>query len=149
MSKIDARNGAFGIVPEEADGAIITGNFWAYDVDTQVTETKLLHYLTRSDAFINFCAVSSPGATNRRYLQEDLFLEQSVKIPLVPIQQEICERLARIEAVAAVAERDLMALSKRAPALLQSALHSVFGGKARSLDEELEEPSEVESESTD
>lgn len=32
LSKIDARNGAFGVVPEEADGAIITGNFWAFDV---------------------------------------------------------------------------------------------------------------------
>src|SRR5437588_13085167 len=33
LSKIDARNGAFGIVPLDCDGAIITGNFWAFDVD--------------------------------------------------------------------------------------------------------------------
>lgn len=33
LSKIDARNGAFGIIPEEADGGIITGNFWAYELD--------------------------------------------------------------------------------------------------------------------
>src|SRR3989344_7976007 len=32
LSKIDARNGAFGIVPEEIEGSIITGNFWAYDI---------------------------------------------------------------------------------------------------------------------
>ena len=41
----------------------------------------LLHYLTRSDAFIQFCADSSPGATNRRYLQEGLFLSQKVRFP--------------------------------------------------------------------
>lgn len=36
VSKIDARNGAFGIVPTEADGAIITGNFWVYDVNPEI-----------------------------------------------------------------------------------------------------------------
>lgn len=142
LSKIDARNAAFGIVPEEADGAIITGNFWAYDVDEAVVEPKFLQCLTRSDAFIHFCAISSPGATNRRYLQEELFLNQTVTIPDLPLQQRICDLLAKIEVVAAVAERDLMALSKRAPALLQSALHTVFGGEARSLDEEATDPSE-------
>lgn len=30
ISKIDARNGAYGIVPKELDGAIITGNFWTH-----------------------------------------------------------------------------------------------------------------------
>ena len=33
LSKIDARYGAFGIASNEVDGAIITGNFWAYNVD--------------------------------------------------------------------------------------------------------------------
>ena len=33
LSKIDARNGAFGVVPAIAEGATITGNFWTYDVD--------------------------------------------------------------------------------------------------------------------
>ena len=33
LSKIDARNGAFGFVPEGLDRGIITGNFWTCDVD--------------------------------------------------------------------------------------------------------------------
>ena len=37
LSGIDARNGAFGIVPEELDGAIVTNDFWYFDVD----ETKV------------------------------------------------------------------------------------------------------------
>lgn len=43
VSKIDARNGAFGIVPPEADGAIITGNFWVYDV------TSMINYVDFAD----------------------------------------------------------------------------------------------------
>ena len=33
ISKIDARNGAYGIIPEDLDGGIITGNFWTYKIN--------------------------------------------------------------------------------------------------------------------
>ena len=36
LSKIDARNGAFGVVPEELEGGIITGNFWTFDVNYNI-----------------------------------------------------------------------------------------------------------------
>lgn len=139
LSKIDARNGAFGIVPDEADGAVITGNFWAYDVDASRLVPKLIHYLTRSDAFIYFCSISSPGATNRRYLQEDLFLNQHVRVPPSLDQQEsLCAALGEVENVSRVLERDLAVVAKRAPVLLQSALHQVFGGPVIGLDEDSE-----------
>lgn len=135
LSKIDARNGAFGIVPEECDGAIITGNFWCYDVDEGMLDARLLHYLTRSDAFVGFCSDSSPGSTNRRYLQEELFLDQIVCVPRDPIvQQNVCSLLQSIEGTSRAAERELLALAKRAPVLLQASLHSVFGGAATELD---------------
>jgi type I restriction enzyme, S subunit len=35
LSKIDARNGAFGILGNECDNAIITGNCWAFDADKE------------------------------------------------------------------------------------------------------------------
>lgn len=141
LSKIDARYGAFGIVPPEGDGAIITGNFWAYEVDEGVVLPRMLHYLTRSDAFLDFCARSSPGATNRRYLQEPLFLQQQTMVPSdVEDQLRLCAALERIEAVARAQERDLLVLSKRSPVLLQSALHLVFKGEARAVDDEEEDP---------
>jgi len=43
---------------------------------------------TFSDAFLHFCAVSSPGATNRRYLQEEQFLAQEALVPDSPEQQD-------------------------------------------------------------
>ena len=129
LSKIDARNGAFGVVPEEGDGAVITGNFWAYDVDERRILPRLLHYLTRSNAFIHFCSVSSPGATNRRYLQEDLFLQQRLTVPVsLEDQQILSDALDTVETISRALEFDFAAASKRAPVLLQSALHLVFGG---------------------
>lgn len=35
LSKIDARNGAMGIIPRELDGAIVTQDFLPYDIDKQ------------------------------------------------------------------------------------------------------------------
>src|SRR5450759_5152865 len=43
LSKIDALYGAFGIAPKDVDGAIITGNFWAYDVDKSIMNINWLN----------------------------------------------------------------------------------------------------------
>ena len=127
LSKIDARNGAFGIVPDSCDGAVITGNFWAYDVRADVVRPRLLHYLTFSDAFVHFCTVSSPGATNRRYLQEELFLDQVTRIPRsTDAQDELCDALDAISAEVRTQETSVAALSKRIPVVLQAALHMLF-----------------------
>ncbi len=45
LSKIDALNGAFGIVPETCDGGIITGNFWTYDLDETILLKEYLYLL--------------------------------------------------------------------------------------------------------
>ncbi len=132
LSKIDARNGAFGILPDECDGAIITGNFWAYDIDEGVIQARLLHYLTFGDAFLDFCAVSSPGATNRRYLQEDRFLNQVTRVPARPLDQErLAMALDLIAGAARAQEAAVTTLKAQIPALLQASLHAVFGGSER------------------
>jgi type I restriction enzyme M protein len=131
LSKIDARNGAFGIVPEECDKAIITGNFWAYEVDAEALSPVLLKYLTQSDAFLYFCSISSPGATNRRYLQEEQFLAQRAVVPRgVEDQEALREGLDALSAVTQTGEATLGQLGKQFPILLQSALHQVFGAPA-------------------
>ena len=46
VSKIDARYGAFGIAPDEVDNAIITGNFWAFDVDNSKVNIEWFNQFT-------------------------------------------------------------------------------------------------------
>jgi type I restriction enzyme M protein len=125
LSKIDARNGAFGLIPDEGAGAIITGNFWAYDYDEEFVVPRLLVYLTRSNVFLEFCRLSSPGMTNRRYLQEDIFLAQKIKVPKSKQDQEtLCQALDYIEYVF---QRDLSLLAIQSQSLLQATLHKIFG----------------------
>src|SRR5207249_366034 len=98
LSKIDARNGAFGILSADCDRAIITGNFWAFDVDTNRLLPAYFDYLTKTPLFLDFCIRASEGTTNRRYLQEDSFLSQEISLPPLPEQRRI---VARIEELAA------------------------------------------------
>lgn len=83
LSKIDARNGAFGVVPDELDGGIITGNFWTFDVDYSMINPHYLTLLTTTKQFIDFCEQASNGTTNRHYLQEPLFLNIKVPVPSI------------------------------------------------------------------
>lgn len=89
LSKIDARNGAFGIANSDVDRAIITGNFWAYDVDYSKIDPIYLSLITTTNYFIKFCQKSSVGTTNRNYLQEELFLAEQIPLPDIDIQKSL------------------------------------------------------------
>lgn len=110
LSKIDARNGAFGVVPEMLDGGIITGNFWAFDVDYNIINPHYLALLTTTDAFVQFCEQASNGTTNRHYLQEPLFLNIKVPVPSLVEQNKLVEEYNKQLAIAADAE--LLAIKK-------------------------------------
>ena len=92
VSKIDARNGAFGIVPPDADGAIITGNFWVYDVNPEVANIQYLVLLLSSNAFVQAWQDCSNGSGNRLYLQEDKFLNYKIPMPIITKQDELMQK---------------------------------------------------------
>ena len=92
LSKIDARNGAFGVVTEELDNAIITGNFWTFDVDTEVIDPVFLSLITTTNQFLLFCQMASNGTTGRHYLQEEEFLDMSIPLPNKDTQKLILQK---------------------------------------------------------
>lgn len=93
VSKIDARYGAFGIAPVEVDNAIITGNFWAYDVDTDLINIDWFNQFTNSPVFYEVCERASSGITHRKYLDEKFFLNYQILLPSVE------EQLTQIEKI--------------------------------------------------
>lgn len=114
VSKIDARNGAFGIVPPEADRAIITGNFWVYDVNPEIANIDYLILLLSSNVFVQAWQDCSNGSGNRLYLQEKNFLDYKIPIPSVSKQNQIIaaynlllNRATNLEREAANFEKDL------------------------------------------
>lgn len=96
LSKIDARNGAFGIVPADLDGAIITGNFWAFNVNHDEVNINWFNLFTSSLQFLYICDVASTGTTNRKYLDEGKFIDYEVMLPDKELQDEIVAKYVKI-----------------------------------------------------
>jgi len=101
MSKIDARNGALGIVPPHLDGAVVSSDFPVFDVDQTQLLPAFLGWLSRTRGFVDRCRASSEGTTNRVRLKEDRFLALTVSLPPLDEQRRI---VARIEELAAKVE---------------------------------------------
>lgn len=129
LSKIDARNGAFGIVPKEVDGAIITGNFWTYDVDYSVINPIFLSLIVTTPEFIEFCERASNGTTNRHYLQEDLFLAQEIPLPTLAEQNSIVENYISKIKLAEEQEKQAVNLEKEISNYLNKELGIKFQDK--------------------
>lgn len=126
LSKIDARNGAFGVLPEECDNAIVTGNFWVFNVDHARLDGRFFNYLSKSPEFVVACVAASDGTTNRRYLQEDAFLRMSVPVPDLTEQQTIVARLDALAAKTREVEAHLDAVERDAEHLLALRLRDVI-----------------------
>ena len=93
LSKIDARNGAFGIATNELNGAIITADFFAYDIDETIINPYFLSLITTTDEFLNFAKNSSTGTTNRQRLNEELFLNVEIPLPSIDEQNDLVQPL--------------------------------------------------------
>ncbi len=86
MSKIDARNGAFGLVPPDLDGAVTTADFLSYDVDTSRINPAFLTLVSSTKEFLSICQNSSSGTTGRQRVDETQFL--NIKIPLPSLEEQ-------------------------------------------------------------
>lgn len=114
LSKIDARNGAFGVVPEICNDAIITGNFWTFDVNYEKVNPYFLTLVMTSDFFIKLSEQCSNGTTNRHYLQENLFLDMKIPLPPLKKQKEIIDRYNDKIKLAEEQEKELYQLEQDA-----------------------------------
>ncbi len=91
LSKIDARNGAFGLATDEVDGAIITADFFAYEIDKSKIEPYFLVLLTTTKQFQKFAQGASRGTTGRQRIDEKSFLDVKIPLPSLEKQKEIVE----------------------------------------------------------
>ncbi len=98
LSRIDARNGAIGIVPDELNGAIVTNDFWVFTIDRNQIDGKFLDYYVGTSLFTEKCRRASEGTTNRIRLQPERFLNITILLPPLPEQQRIVTRIEKLTA---------------------------------------------------
>lgn len=99
LSKIDARNGAFGIIPDDLEGAIITNDFLTYDVNEKELNIQLFSLLTSQPTFDDICNKASTGTTNRKRLSEREFLAQEITVPPIEEQDSFINHFKKIQAL--------------------------------------------------
>ncbi len=91
ISKIDARNGAFGIVPDSLDKAIVTNDFPVFDINTEIIIPRFLLLITSTERFKTFVQKCSNGTTNRQRVDIDDFFNIKVPTPELTKQQKIID----------------------------------------------------------
>lgn len=91
MSKIDARNGAFGIVPKELDGAAVTQDFLTYSFNKNLIVPEFFVLLTTTKQFYDLCQRASSGTTNRQRIDEQIFLNFEIPVPSLEEQMKLVE----------------------------------------------------------
>ena len=85
-SRIDARNGAFGIIPQDLDGAVVSKDFPVFDIDQTKITVDYLMYSVLSEAFIQQIRLNSIGTTNRQRVIEEALLSYKIKLPSISDQ---------------------------------------------------------------
>mgnify|MGYP002777030895 CR=1 FL=1 len=126
ISRIDARNGAFGLVPEELEGAIVTSDFLLFDCDERLSPDYLRFYSSTPD-FTAACRNASEGTTNRVRLQVNKFLAAEIPLPPLATQRRLVARLQAVQAqvtqVQAVRARQAQEMGALARAAFREATH--------------------------
>jgi type I restriction enzyme S subunit len=105
LSRIDARNGAIGVVPPELDGAVVTNDFWAFAVNTELAASAFLDAYFGTAEFVDACKAASEGTTNRVRLQPERFLKIEIPLPPLAEQRRIVSRIEELSAKASAAKR--------------------------------------------
>lgn len=97
ISKIDARNGAYGFVPPALDGGVVTNDFPLFCVIEHRADPRWIYWVSRSRVFVDLCRASSEGSTNRVRLKESRFAQMRIPLPSLAEQRRLVAHLDLIE----------------------------------------------------
>lgn len=141
ISKIDARNGASGLIPNELDGAVITGDFLSFNIKDDVILPEYLLWLSKSNWFVEQCLKASSGTTNRVRLNENRFLQISVTLPDISEQARIVQKTKQAYCLITKIENELEQQKQLTIKLRQGILQKAVQGLLVEQDP-TEEPAE-------
>lgn len=128
LSRIDARHGAFGIIPDSLDGAIVTNDFPVFIPNTERLDTRFLGWLSKTPSFVDACKGASEGTTNRVRVKEGQFVDVEIHLPPLDEQRRIVAKVESLVGKIDEAKRLLEEIQRDAQAMLHSAFQQVLEG---------------------
>lgn len=147
LSRIDARNGALGIIPAELEGAIVTNDFLAFDINEDEVEREFFNLFLQSPVFLDACIKASKGNTNRKRVDEDFFLDFEVNLPSLPDQHNLIKKINKVRSSVRIAQHEITLqqslLGKLKQAILQEAIQGKLTEDWRAANPDVEPASEL------
>lgn len=86
FSKIDARNGAVGMIPAQIPKAVVTSEYPVFAPKAARIRSEYLHHLLRADHFMAALKRKASGTSGRKRVTSDAFL--SLQIPLPSLEEQ-------------------------------------------------------------
>ena len=96
-SRIDARNGAFAIISNYLNNAVVSKDFPIFDIGYNKIKPDILLFSLLEESFIDIIKNSSFGATNRQRIKEGTFLNYKIYLPPLYIQNQFSEIVKQID----------------------------------------------------
>jgi type I restriction enzyme, S subunit len=147
LSRIDARNGAFGIIPEELEGAIVTNDFLSFDINEDEVEREFFNVFLQSPVFLEACIKASRGNTNRKRVDEGFFLSYQVNLPPLSQQHDLIKQINKGRTKLALAQHEIThqqsLLAKLKQAILQEAIQGKLTADWRAAHPDVEPASQL------
>ncbi|MEJ5241911.1 MAG: restriction endonuclease subunit S [Anaerolineales bacterium] len=89
VAKIDLKNGAVGLVPNDWHNVVVTGHFAVYEPDRSSLVAEYLCLLVQTSFFKAHLWRNKVGAEGRKEVKLDFFKAQRIPLPPLPVQRKI------------------------------------------------------------
>lgn len=118
-----AWEGAAAIVPDEADGALVSHRFPSFSFRGGMASRAFFRHYIRSKRFVFDCGLASPGGAGRnRVLSKPTFLKIEILLPPIEEQEAIGEILDTCDAELTLLRRQRASLDLQKRGLMQRLL---------------------------
>ena len=96
VSRIDGKSGAFGFVPTELDGAIVTHDFPVFETDRNRVIPDYLELVLSNPSILDNVKATSSGSTGRKRLSVSKFLNTRIPLPSLEEQQNYLNKIVTL-----------------------------------------------------
>ena len=110
VSKIDLKNGAVGIVPEELSDVVVTNHFAVYEPDLEKLLPNYFQLIIQAKFFKTHLWRNKVGAEGRKEVKLDFFEALEIPLPSIAIQRAIVDRWQTAQAKLKAADQRVEAL---------------------------------------
>ena len=93
VAEIDAKLGAFGIIPSELSNSIVSSHYFLFDLDTTKILPEYFDYVIRRGPYTEMIQPYVKGTTNYASIRPKHILKLEIPLPKIPEQKKILKTI--------------------------------------------------------